>query len=94
MLLLLPAQSCVLELGFLGLQFVHAAAPAAGGGQCCCCTGLGSWLVRFRLVGVTGALGLGNSWRRHSDSIQDKIGYGYIAVPAYKGSLAEAKHAC
>eukprot|EP00983_Pelagomonas_calceolata_P048903 1141271-Pelagomonas_calceolata.AAC.5 len=50
MLLLLPAQSGVLELGSLG-----AAAPAAGGGQCWCWTGLGSWLVRCRLVGVTGA---------------------------------------
>eukprot|EP00983_Pelagomonas_calceolata_P133874 1162008-Pelagomonas_calceolata.AAC.11 len=33
--------------------------------------------------------------RNHSSSCQqDRIGWGYIAVPAYKGSLAEAKGAC
>eukprot|EP00983_Pelagomonas_calceolata_P086320 1156735-Pelagomonas_calceolata.AAC.3 len=26
--------------------------------------------------------------------MKDRIGQGYIAVPAYKGSLAEAKGAC
>eukprot|EP00983_Pelagomonas_calceolata_P005043 164459-Pelagomonas_calceolata.AAC.1 len=34
---------------------LSTAAPAAGGWQCWCWTGLGSLLIRFRLVGVTGA---------------------------------------
>eukprot|EP00983_Pelagomonas_calceolata_P065506 1148607-Pelagomonas_calceolata.AAC.24 len=35
------------------ISCTSAAAPAAGGGQRWCWTGLGSWLVRFRLVEVT-----------------------------------------
>eukprot|EP00983_Pelagomonas_calceolata_P045270 1139644-Pelagomonas_calceolata.AAC.1 len=64
-----------------------------------------SWIIHGSLAKLTwylavpvcadGQVGicLNNQHERQCD-VKDRTGKGYIAVPAYKGSLAEAKGAC